>query len=94
MLKTVAIESSQEVNGQVYLDISTVKKPKNLNELKRVTQPNWQIIVDEYTGLKITDFFQTKKGMIEPTFEKFNLWKQHSKPIKKYNATMKQCWRN
>jgi len=68
-------------NGErVFLDIATVKKPQGTN--LRVTKPNWRIIVDERTGLKFSDFYATKNGMVEPTCEQFNRWKQANKPVK------------
>ena len=42
-------------NGErVFLDIATVKKPSGTNI--RVSKPNWRILVDERTGLKVSDF--------------------------------------
>jgi hypothetical protein len=40
-----------------------------------VTKPNWQIMVDERTGMKFLDFFKAKNGMIEPTCAQWNRWK-------------------
>jgi hypothetical protein len=53
------------------LDLSSVKKPK---DIKRISQLNCQIMVDERTQLKFVDFFDTKSGMVEPTCEKLKLW--------------------
>ena len=33
-------------------------------------------------GLKFSDFFETKDGMVEPTCSKMNQWKQQGKPVK------------
>ena len=63
---------SAESNGRVFLDLSTVKPPGHLNV--RVTKPHWRIIVDERTQLKVSDFFETKNGMVEPTCELFYKW--------------------
>ena len=40
-----------------------------------VTKPNWRIIVDERTGMKFSDFFDKKSGMVEPTCEMWYKWK-------------------
>ena len=68
-----------EPNGRVALDISTIKAPKAL----KITlgMPNWRIMVDELTGMKFSDFFATKNGMVEPTCEKLNMWKEAKIPV-------------
>gem|GEM_PF-6951265 len=71
---------SAESNGRVFLDLSTVKPPSHLNV--RVTKPHWRIIVDERTQLKVSDFFETKNGMVEPTCELFYKWKEKGMPVK------------
>lgn len=40
-----------------------------------MSKPNWRIMVDGRTGLKFSDFFETKNGMVEPTCEEFQKWK-------------------
>jgi hypothetical protein len=55
-----------------YSDFSTVKQ---LEDGPMVTKPNWHMIVDEATRLKISAFYDTKKGMVEPTCELFYRWK-------------------
>ena len=69
-------------NGRIYLDISTIKKPKHMKQVKHVYQPHWGILMDETTQLKFTEFFDTKSGMVEPTCELFQLWKQNGKEVK------------
>ena len=73
-------EPSKQVNGRVYLDISTVKKPKDVKVT--LTKPNWRLIVDEKTRMKINDFYETKNGMVEPTCEKFNRWEQNDMGVR------------
>lgn len=73
---------SDEVNGRMYLDISTIKKPKNDDSVMEVDQANLRLMVDEKTQLKFTDFFQTKSGMIESTCAIFEKWKDDGKPVK------------
>ena len=66
-------------NDRDALDISTIKAPKAL----KITlgKPNWRIMVDELTGMKFSDFFATKNGMVEPTCEKLNMWKEAKIPV-------------
>ena len=67
-------------NGRIFLDLSKIKAPKDLDIT--VTKSNWRLMVCEYTGLKFSDFFETKDGMVEPTCVKMNQWKQQGKPVK------------
>ena len=66
------------VFGRVYLDISTIRNKTGMPLIKK---NNWRIIVDELTGLKFSDFFATKDGMVEPTCVKINLWKEKGLPV-------------
>ena len=70
----------KESNGRIYLDISTVKKPKNIEV--NVTKRNWCIMVDEKTGLKSSLFTETKDGMVDKACKRFNMWKQDGKEVK------------
>jgi hypothetical protein len=60
--------------SRIYLDIATVKQRKGM---PRATKPNWRIMVDQRTGLKFSNFFDTKNGMVEPTCEQLYRWKQN-----------------
>lgn len=68
-------------NERVWLDISTVKKPKNNPKIKAVHKPHWRIVVDEYSELKFCGFYPSKNAMVEPTCEQFNIWPQKNKPV-------------
>jgi hypothetical protein len=62
-------EQSSKPNEQFFLDIATIKRrPKDKPKLY-IGKQNWGIMVDEHTQMKITHFFGTKSGMIEPTCE-------------------------
>jgi hypothetical protein len=80
--KKVPKVSSHEVatagEARVFLDIATVKGPE---KGPNVTIPNWRIIVDERTQLKFSDFFETKRGMAEPTCELFHRWKNAGREV-------------
>ena len=54
----------------------------NKENRARPNRANWRIIVDEATGKKVSHFFETKKGMVEPTCELFHKWKQAGKAVK------------
>ncbi len=54
--------------ARVFLDIVQVNGPE---KGPTVTKPNWWIIVDERTQLKFSDFFNSKRNMVEPTCELF-----------------------
>lgn len=59
---------------RAFTDIASVKVVSNK---PRPPRPHWRIIViDEDIQMKISDFFKTKNGMVEPTLEKFNKWNQ------------------
>jgi hypothetical protein len=65
--------------ARVFLDIATIRNP---DEETTATKPNWRIMVDERTQLKFSNFFQTKNGMVEPTCEQFQRWKDQGKEVK------------
>jgi hypothetical protein len=58
--------------NQIFLDIAMVKKAKGGPP---VMKPNWRIMVDERTGMKFSDFYARKTGMVEPTCEMWHKWK-------------------
>ena len=72
-------EKATVSNGRIYLDISTIRAPK-ASKIK-VNNPNWLMMVDERSGMKISKLFATKDGMVEPTCELFNKWKGAGMPV-------------
>ena len=64
--------------GRIFLDIATVKGPKGVT----LNNPNWLIKVDERTQLKYSEFYKSKNGMVEPTCEQFEKWRQAGYPVK------------
>jgi hypothetical protein len=74
--KNVPKESKHQAatkgENHIFLNIVTVKKAK---DGPNVTKPNWRIMVDERTGLKFSDFFEAKKGMIVLTCAQWHWWK-------------------
>ena len=71
---------AKESNERLFLDLSKIKAKMNMN--LNVTKPNWQIMVDERTQMKWSYFYETKKGMVEPTCVLFQKWKQAGMPVK------------
>jgi hypothetical protein len=75
----IASKEASKEEPCMFLDISTVKKMK---DGPNVTNPNWLIIVDQRSALEFTQFYQTKDGMVEPTCQLLNKWKQENMPAK------------
>ena len=66
-------------NGRIYADISVIRPPEKSDV--KVTRANWFLMVDELTGMKFTSFHSAKNGIVQPTCEKWNLWKQQGVPV-------------
>ena len=51
---------------------------------KKVTseKKNWIIIVESFIGMKLSDLYDTKNGIIESTCEQYKKWKQNGHPVK------------
>jgi hypothetical protein len=43
---------------------------------------NWRIIVDKRIQIKFSDFYETKNGMVEPTYQLFQRWKDAGKEVR------------
>ena len=71
---------STESNGRIFLDLSKVVDPNETS--KSLYKKFWRIMVDEKTGMKFSDFFEAKSGMVEPTLEQFSLWRGAGMPVK------------
>ena len=59
---------------RVYHDLSHLKAPKGSGV--SISKPNWQMIVDERTGLKISAWYSTKNEIVEPTCERLRRLEQ------------------
>src|SRR6185312_12293920 len=60
----------------MFMDLISIKKSDGK------VHKNWRILVDEATGMKFTDFFNTKDGMVEPTLEMIQKLKNQGKEVK------------
>ena len=67
-------------NERVLLDISKIKEPKRDKKVT-ITRMNWLIIVDEFRGMKISSFHDTNNGIVEPTCDRFENWRQNGRPV-------------
>ena len=65
-------------NGQVFLDIATMKAKEGVPQAPR---PHWRIIVNKKTFLKFLHFYEKKNDMVEPTCKMFSCWKQARRPV-------------
>ena len=82
-LKRVCFKDEKKDNvRRMFLDLSKIKcPPELLKVVKSVYKPNWRLLEDEQTEMKFTEFFNTKNGMVEPTCELINAWKNQGKPV-------------
>ena len=68
-------------NERFFLDISTIKEPKGKKKVT-ITRMSWLIMVDKYISMKISSFNDTKDGMVDPTCERFDHWRQNGRQVK------------
>jgi len=72
---------SETSDGRIYLDISSIRPPKNNKEIKVNYKTNWEIVVREESGLAWSSFHAKKDHMVEPTCEKISQWKKNGMKI-------------
>ena len=60
-------------NGCVFLRILMIKKPDNVNKVT-LMKNNWSIIVEGFIGMKFSNVYDTKDGIIEPICKRFGEW--------------------
>ncbi len=59
---------AKEFNGRVFHDLSKIRAPDELGEIK-IAKSNWHILIDKATGFKRSRFFITKGGIIQDMCE-------------------------
>jgi Reverse transcriptase (RNA-dependent DNA polymerase)/Zinc knuckle len=74
------IDEKEKNAGRVHIDISSVQNNESA-EVESTYKPYWRIMVDERTQMKFSDFFVTKRGMIEPTCKLIYTLKEAGKNI-------------
>ena len=65
---------------RIFINISSVNGKKNVPPVQ--SKRHWSIMVDERTNLKFIEFFTTHNGMVEPTLEKIEKWKNNGLVVK------------
>ena len=75
------ISIPKKAGEEIGIDLSTIKAPKDSEIL--VSKPNWRMIADKRTGIKFSGFYETKNGMVEPTCQLIDKWKQEGNEVKK-----------
>jgi hypothetical protein len=74
---------AEKVGERLFLNVAAVFEETDSDVSVESTRKGyWRILVDEASQFKASDFFVTKKDMIEPTCEKLFKWKNEGKPIK------------
>ena len=66
---------------RIFLDVKSLREPKNKKETPFVSKPNMREMVDEHSGRGFLRWFETKIGIVEPTTELFHEWKQEGKSV-------------
>ena len=76
-------DKPRKINEMISIDLSKigVHKNKRRND-PDLRNPNWRLIHDRATGRKFSGFYATKSGMVEPTCELIQAWKNQGKPVK------------
>ena len=72
---------------RIFINISSVKGTSYGPQVQY--KQHWSIMVEEQTNLNFTKFFSINNGMIEPTLEQIDKWKNNGlvvKHIRLYNA--------
>ena len=46
-----------------------------------ITNKNWHIVMDQYTGYKESEFYCNKSDFVKPTCKKFSNWKNNGKLV-------------
>ena len=64
---------ARESNGQIRTDISTIKSSKKSDII--VSKPNWLMVIDERSGLKLSSFHKHKDDIVPYLAEKFSRFK-------------------
>ena len=54
---------ARESNERIGIDISTIKSPRKSEII--VSKPNWLMVVDEMSGVKISSFHKNKDDIID-----------------------------
>ena len=68
-------------NQVILINMFTLRELKNCESVTKTTKSNWRLIVDDFTDVLFSGYYDRKDGMVEPTCEQFNLWKKVEKCV-------------
>ena len=72
---------ARESNGQIRTDISTIKSSKNSDII--VSKPNWLMVIDKSSGVKLFSFHKNKDDIVPYLEETFSRFKYDESPVLK-----------
>ena len=70
IMKTSEHVTATNRNERVFLDIFMINKLNNGIKVA-LTKKKWRIVVEKFSGMKFSNLYDTKNGMIEPICEIF-----------------------
>ena len=73
-------EKATRSGEMMFTDISSIKQLKNGPPVNK--NKHWSIVVDEYNGTKVSNFYPTKNAMVQPLCAQLNKWKEDSIIVK------------
>ena len=71
-------KKTMRAGERIFSDLATIKAPQDSGIT--ITNKNWHIVVDQYTGYKELEFYCTKSDFVEPMCKKFSECKNNGKP--------------
>jgi hypothetical protein len=82
ILKDTDHGKAQKPDGRIFTDFTSVRKPKKEPKTLFVSKPHMRILVDETTGTRFVRWFETKNGMVDPTWATLQLHQWSTKGMK------------
>ena len=79
VLKKLAYVLLSKPAKRLYLDLSKISKRR---DIKNIGKQNWLMIINEFTHLKFSSFYETKNTIVEPTYTKLHQLKTDSYQVK------------
>ena len=76
------VNNSKKATGagkRTFSDLAMIKVSQDSGIT--ITNKNWHIVVDQYTGYKESELYGTKSDFVEPTCKKFSKWNNSGKQV-------------
>eukprot|EP00957_Ditylum_brightwellii_P211343 15366072-Ditylum_brightwellii.AAC.3 len=70
---------ADKLGQHVFINISMIKGVKNGPRVN--AKRHWFIVVDEYSLLRMSNFYKAKNGIVEPTVKKISRWKKSGRKV-------------